>query len=244
MSRPATTGVFAGYGDDRSHFSRRLAVVQAALQHANTDAPAGRVFVLDVCGGEGRVLLPVVAAHTRRADIHGVIVELDAASLAAARAHITELGLDTSIGVIAGDAGLSDTYRDLPRAQVSVMSGALVHLSPADRARVVRFMPRLCAPNATFIWTIGNRFDPTRAWRVRRTVAHNGVTGVRIERVPRQWGDGVQHEVGTGRIVGAPEPLPAGLRIFTFRPSLEKRFPRVRGIIRQVTSWSLGRRTG
>ncbi len=235
MEHATTAGVFAGYRERHSHFSRRLGLVQAALERAITAAPDGPVFVLDICGGEGRVLLPVLAAHARRADVRGVIVELDAASVAAAADRIAELEL-TQVSVVRGDAGLSDTYAVLARAQVVIMSGVLVHLSPADRARAIRFLPRLCAPNATFLWTIGNRFDPTRARRVRHTVAHNGVQVLRIERVPRGRGDRVRHEVGVGRVTGTPEPLLPDVRIFRFRRSLDKRFPRLRAVLRRVTS--------
>lgn len=238
MPSPPTAGVFAGYGDRRSHFSRRLVVVQEALQQAITDAPNGPVFVLDICGGEGQVLLPVVAAHQRRPDVRAVVMELDEASVAAARARIAALDL-AHVRVVRGDAGVSDAYVGLPRAQVVVMSGVLAHLSPADRVRAVQFLRRLCAPNATFIWTIGNRFDPTRVRRVRNAVAHNGVTVLRIEGVPRQRGDRIQHEVGVGRVDASAEAVQAGVRIFTFRLSLDKRYARVRAIVRRVRDSSL-----
>lgn len=231
MAEATTAGVFAGYRERHSHFARRLAVVQAALQRAITDAPDGPLFVLDICGGEGQVLLPVLAAHARRADVHAAIVELDAASVTAARARIADLGL-TQVRVIEGDAGLSATYAGLPRAGVVVMSGVLVHLSPADRARAIRFLPQLSVPRATLIWTIGNRVDPTRARRVHRTVAHNGVEVLHVDAVPGARGDRLRHEVGVGRIIAAPAPPPS-VRIFRFRLSLEKRFPRVRALLRR-----------
>ncbi|MEQ1728834.1 MAG: methyltransferase domain-containing protein [Vicinamibacterales bacterium] len=232
MADATTAGVFAGYRERQSHFSRRLVVVQQALQRAISGAPDGPVFVLDICGGEGQVLLPVVAAHSRRADVQAVIVELDAASVAAARARIGELGL-TQVTALSGDAGLSDAYLGLPRAQVVVMSGVLAHLAPADRARAIRFLPGLCAANATFIWTIGNRFDPTRIRRVHRTVARNGVEVQRIEAVPRERGDRVRHEVGVGRVARSAEPAEGGARVFRFRVSLDKRYPRLRALVRR-----------
>ena len=233
MDHAATTGVFAGYDDRHSHFSRRLAVVQATLHDAITGAPAGPVFVTDICGGEGQVLLPVMAAHPRAADVQAVIVELDAASVASARARIAALGLD-QVHVVQGDAGLSDSYVGLPRAQVVVLSGVLVHLAPADRARVLQFLPRLCTAGATVIWTIGNRFDPTRARRVHRTVARHGVEVVRIEAVPRAPEDRVRHEVGVGRLGAAADAAPRGVRIFRFRLSLDKRYPRLRALVRRL----------
>lgn len=233
MARTTTAGVFAGYRERHSHFARRLGVVQAALARAIAQAPDGPVFVLDICGGEGQVLLPVLAAHARRAEVHAAVVELDAASVAAVCARIAELGL-AQVRVVQGDAGLSGTYAGLARAHVVVMSGVLVHLSPADRARAVHLLPRLCAPDATVIWTIGNRFDPTRARRVHRAVANNGVTVQRIDAVPRERHDRIRHEVGVGRIDGAAEPVQAGIRIFRFRPSLDKRFPRLREFLHRI----------
>lgn len=228
-----TTGVFAGYGDRRSHFTRRLIAVRQALQESLSAAPPGPLVVLDICGGEGQVLLPVLAAHPRRADVRGAIVELDPESVAAARTSIAALGL-TGVDVVAGDAGLSDTYIGIPRAHVVVLSGVFMHLSPADRARLVRFLPHLCEPGATFIWTIGNRFDPTRSRRVNRTVARNGVDVTRTLAVPATGGDRLRHEVGVGRVAAAPEGPPRGVRVFRFRLSLEKRFPRLRTIVRRL----------
>lgn len=232
MVQATTAGVFAGY-DRHAHFSRRLAVVRATLHRAITDAPPGPVFVIDICGGEGQVLLPVVAAHPRRAEVHGVLIELDAASVAAARSHIAVLGL-AQFRVVSGDAGLSDTYAELPRAHVVVLSGVLAHLAPADRARLSQFLPRLCAEGATLIWTIGNRFDPTRTRRVRRTLARSGVEVVRVEVVPREPGDRVRHEVGVGRLTASAEPVRPGVRLFRFRVSLDKRYPRARALVRRL----------
>ena len=232
MVHSGTSGVFTGYRDRHSHFSRRLAVVQQALHRAITDAPDGPVCVLDICGGEGQVLLPVVAAHPRRPDVRAFMIEFDPASITAAAARIAELGL-TQVTVLGGDAGLSEVYVGLPRAHVVIMSGVLVHLSPADRARAIRFLPRLCAANATFIWTIGNRLDPTRTRRVHRTVAKNGVEVQRIGSVPRERGDGIRHEVGVGRVGNSAEPAPRGPRIFRFRVSLDKRYPGLRAFVRR-----------
>lgn len=239
MGQMQTAGTFAKYRDGHPAFLRRLAAVQQAVHDAITSAPAGPVFVIDICGGEGHGLLPVVAAHPRRADVGAAIVELDPASVASARTRLTTLALP-GVRVIAADAGLSESYQGLPRAQVVILSGVFAHLSPADRLRFVRFLPQISAPGATFIWTIGNRVDPTRIRRVRAAVAAGGVETSRLESIPvRPGARRVVHEVGVGRVSRATDPLQSGVRVFTFRRSSEKRHPRVRAVVRWLRRQTL-----
>jgi hypothetical protein len=79
------------------------------------------------------------------------------------------------------------------------------------------------------VWTIGWRWDPTRIWKVRRTVTESGFVIVerrfvgyaRVPRIPK-------HEVGVARLAVETEPLTTGRRIFSFIPELGLRHPRIR----------------
>lgn len=236
MSAPAVSRVFSGYTNPRSHFSRRLAVVQEAVDDALSTVKRGPVVVADICSGVGHASLPVVAGHPRRGDVTAWLLEFDPDSVHAARTTIGTLGL-TRVNLLEADAGHSSSYVGLPRANILIVSGVLAHLSDADRVTFLGFLPRVCAPDAILIWTIGNRWDPTRIRRVRGFVVHAGVTPLSLRTVTRwRWGGDVKHEVGAGRMHSnphGPEPGP-GVRLFTFRPSFWQRHPRLRHLLRQA----------
>ena len=67
-------------------------------------------------------------------------------------------------------------------------------------------------------------------------MANHGVEVLRVEAVPRERGDRLRHEVGVGRIASVTEPVRDGERIFRFRLSLDKRYPRMRAILRRLAS--------
>lgn len=217
-------GPFQGYDAPGSHFSRRLALVHRALADVLSSLPPGPAFVLDVCGGEGRVLLPVLAAHPRRTDLTAAIIELDPTSVARAREHVERLGL-TCVEVHHRDAGLSDSYAGLPRAAVVILSGVLVHLAPSARRRLLGFLRQVVAPGAVLVWTAGNRLEPTRLARIRRAVCRE--VGPLLQRAQVRIGPAglwVRHEVAASRLEHAVLPLQPGQRVFAMRDPVERRF--------------------
>lgn len=228
------TGVFAGYERGGTHFARRLAQARRLFAEALDLAPAGPVTVLDICGGEGQVVLPVIAAHPRRQQVDAVIVELDPPSVECARARVDELGLER-VTLRQADAGLPSSYAGLPRAHVLVLSGVLFHLSPQDRAAALIFLRQLSMPDARMVWTAGagplRRLDR----QVRRFLREAGFTIEQTCDIPRfAWGGGTRHVVGLARLVFAPEPLQATTRVFAFRPDFWRRHPGVHRLLRPV----------
>jgi SAM-dependent methyltransferase len=225
-------GVFKGYTDPRSHFSRRLVAARRAFTRALDASGAGPIVVIDICAGTGYVVLPVIAARPRRPDVVAYLLELDQDSLAIARACVQATGLQ-DIHVIDADAGLASSYVGVARAHMVVMSGVLRHLRPSDRTRVAAFLPEICAPDALLLWTIGNSVDPTRIARVRRRLAPRWLTPIALERTGT-WRH--PHEVGLARVNGAPQPLVPDARVFEFRSSLPERVPRLRALLKLVRS--------
>lgn len=225
MSGSALPGVdrFHGYDNPRSHFARRLPLVQESLANTLSELPPGPSFVLDICGGEGRVLLPVLAEHPRRADIAAALIEFDATSAARARDHAAQQGL-TNVEVRVQDAGLSDSYAGLPRASVVILSGVLVHVAPAGRRRLFRFLRQVCTPDAVLIWTAGNHVDPTRLARIRRTVRNELGPLERSSQVRIGPADvWVRHEIAASRLTHGVLPLRPGQRVFAMRDPVARR---------------------
>ena len=208
--------------------------MQQAVGDALSAAAPGPVVVVDICSGVGSALLPVLASHPRRGDVTAYLLELDHESVTGARETIDTLGLDR-VNVVEADAGLLLSYAGLPQANILILSGVLAHLSGADRIALLDFLPHLGVPEATLVWTIGNRWDPTRIRRVRGYVVQAGVARLALRVVSRwRWGGGVKHEIGVGRMrqtPHGPEPGP-GTRLFTFRLSFWERHPRARQFLR------------
>lgn len=227
-------GAFRGYLDPRGHFSRRLAAVQALVRRALDEAQPGPFVILDVCGGEGRAVLPVVADHPRRHDVRVTVVDIDAPSIGLARSHAARLGLAHTEARLA-DAGLTDAYEGLARAHLVVLSGVFAHLSDADVERLLRFLPQVSAPSARLVWTMGDALLAGRAGRTHAAVVRAGFV-VEESRGVTRWrrGGWRRHEVGLARLAAAPLPLDAGGRLFTFQPAFWERHPRLHHLLRPV----------
>src|SRR5262249_51067531 len=97
------------YDDPESGFSERLEVTRTMLGEVLDAAEAGAVSLLDMCAGEGRVVLPVIASHPRGADVRAHLVDSDPEVCAKARETVDALGLE-HVEVIDADAGRSSTY--------------------------------------------------------------------------------------------------------------------------------------
>lgn len=217
--------MFRRYDEPGSHFAPRLAVAQRVLREALDRAAPGPVVVLDICGGSGRVVLPVLADHPRHAEVRAYLIDRDAASIAAARTAAAA-SAPAAVNAIEADAGLSDTYGGLPRADIVILSGVLVHLSPTDRGRLLRFIRQLASPGAQIIWTIGWKWDPTRMARVRRAIGRGGFAVLARHRVNHPRFNRVKkHEVSVARFTGEAEPFQSGRSVFAFRRSFASRHP-------------------
>src|SRR5712691_2900368 len=95
-------GWHEAYDHPGSPLARRLAVVQQCIAAALDAAPPGPIRVVSMCAGEGRDLLGVLESHSRRADVHGCLVELDPELAATARTRAPE-----TFEVLCADAGMT-----------------------------------------------------------------------------------------------------------------------------------------
>jgi ubiquinone/menaquinone biosynthesis C-methylase UbiE len=233
---PVSVGIFAGYDDPASHFSRRLLAVQQLVSDALSARPPGPIEVIDICGGEGRALLPVLPSHPRRPDVRATIVDIDPASVRAARDAVRAQGL-TQVEVREADAGLPVAYAGLERADIAILSGVLRHLTRADRERLLAFLPQVCATGAVVIWTIGRQFDPTRARRISRAIARAGYVPL-AERTSTRRPDGgtMRHIIGMSRMTAPPEPFTASGRVFAFKAPVSHRYPRLHALYCRMRS--------
>lgn len=197
------------YDDPDSDLSRRLRAVQGAIS-AWLDRTPGGVRVLSVCAGQGHDILGVLTERPGdRRRVNGTLVELNPANAAVARRRIETMKLH--FNVVEADAGTSDTYREMPRADLVLLAGIMGNLSVDDIERLVRSAPQWLNPGGTVLWTRGDQ-EPDLEAEIRAWFADAGFQEVSFE----SHVNGSPMAVGVQRLVGDPAPLVAGRRIFTF----------------------------
>jgi hypothetical protein len=166
------------------------------------------VTVLSSCAGDGRDLIGVLQGRPDRARVRGTLVETDPRNTAAAREHISRLGL--GLEVHETDAGSSDAYADAAPADLVLLCGIFGNISDEDVARTIAFAPQLCLPDALVLWT-RHRRPPDLTPRIRAWFTEAGFVEVGFT-AP---GDALW-SVGACRYAGPPTPLRTGQQVFTF----------------------------
>lgn len=197
------------YDDPHSALSRRLALVQDQVRLALDAAPPGPVRVLSLCAGRGLDVLGVLAEHPRAGDVEARLVELDPRLAADARAAAARL-TGPRIDVVVGDAGTTDACRGAVPAHLLLLAGIFGNVVDADIRRTADATAMLCAAGATVIWT-RHRRPPDATPAIREWYA---AAGVRETAFIAPSDDLVS--VFAGRFEGAPRPLVAGQRLFSF----------------------------
>jgi hypothetical protein len=92
------------YDRPDSSLHRRLLVVQNQIRQALDRCAPGPIRVVSLCAGQGRDLLPVLAAHPRGAQTTARLVELDERIARVAADTARQEGLDQPSSVRLGSA--------------------------------------------------------------------------------------------------------------------------------------------
>ncbi|NUR60771.1 MAG: class I SAM-dependent methyltransferase [Catenulispora sp.] len=153
---------FAAYDDPESPLAGRLAVVRDGITRALDEAAAGPIRILSLCAGEGRDVIPVVAAHPRRADVTARLIEFDPEIADVARNAAAEAGLTDqtdqsdqtgAFTVVTGDAADPANFADFGPADLLLLCGIFGNISEADISNTVARAAALTARGGTAIWT-------------------------------------------------------------------------------------------
>jgi len=188
--------------DEDSSLARRLVVVHERIRELLDRAPPGPIRVVSLCAGQGRDLLPVVAAHPRREHVHARLVELDKRNVAA----IPPL---PNVEVVQGDAALLRAYEGAVPAEIVLACGVFGNITAEDIRRTIEHLPMLCARGASVIWTRGAS-DPDLRPAIRGWFAGHGFEEEFFLAEPDSFG------VGVHRLTGEPQPLDPAVKLFTF----------------------------
>jgi hypothetical protein len=137
------------------------------------------------------------------------LLETDPRNLDRAERFCREAGL-TGVRLLDRDAGLSSSYLDAAPADLVLMCGVFGNLSDVDVRRLIEFLPALCRPGATLIWTRSRR-APDLTPSIRSWLATARFTELAFTAPPDVLGS-----VGTHRFDGEPLPLAPDRQLFSF----------------------------
>lgn len=188
--------------------AQRLGVVRERIRIALDEAPRGPITAIAMVAGDGRDLLPVLAAHRRRSDVTGRLVELDPDLAATARDTASAAGLG-DIDVATGDAAELDRYRPYVPADLVLICGLFGNISDEDIRRTIGYAPSLTKRGGTVIWT-RYRSDDDLFPTVATWFSEAGFDEVFTSDASHRYG------VGVHRSRVDPAPLPHGVTAFTF----------------------------
>ena len=200
----------AAYDEPGSSLQRRLGAVRARVAQALDAQPPGPIPVLSVCAGQGRDLIPVVAAHPRRDDVRALLVELDPANAAVASAAARDAGL-AQVRVARGDASTTGAYADVVPVGLALVCGVFGNVPDDDVRHVVGALPTLLRAGAWVIWT-RHRLEPDLTPAVRRWFGEAGFAEEGFDQDPV-----FRYGVGTQRLTAPPRPFEPGVVLFRFR---------------------------
>ncbi len=181
---------------------RRLACVQERIRELLDRSPPGPIRIVSMCAGQGRDLLPVVAAHPRRDDVRARLVELDPRNVEAIPAL-------PNVEVVSGDAALLSAYEGAVPAGIVLACGVFGNITDADIERTIVHLPMLCTESGSIVWTRGPS-EPDLRPAIRRWFAEHGFEEEFFLAEPDAFG------VGVHRLVGDAQPLDPAVKLFTF----------------------------
>jgi hypothetical protein len=190
------------YDDPDSKQARRLRIVRQQISLILDALAPGPWTAISMCAGQGRDLLPVLAAHPRGRDARARLVESDERNVAVARAA------GSRAEIIQGDAGLTAAYDGLVPADLVLAAGVLGNLVDADVRRTVTACAAFCKQGGSVVWT-RHRGDPDPVPAVCGWFEERGFERIFLTE------PSLGFTVGVHRQTRPPVPFTAA-RIFTF----------------------------
>lgn len=203
------------YDQPNSSLAQRLQVVQHYLRQALTEITSsqpGQQQLISICAGDGRDVLPVLAAHHTTRRVRALLVELDPRLANRARTTAIQLGLH-AVTVRTTDAGITDVYTDIAPAHVVLACGVFGNITTKHVKRTIATLPRLLTGGGVVIWTRGRPSnEPDPSLDIRTWLASHGFTELSFT-APTN----AKFRVGIHRLdTPATDPLAPGTQMFAF----------------------------
>jgi hypothetical protein len=203
----------APYEDPASNLSLRLRTVQAMVRQGLDAVPpghAGPIRIVSLCAGQGRDVIDVVAEHPRRDEMAALLVELDPALVAFAKARADAAGVGDVVRVVEGDASLSRWYAEQVPADLVLVCGIFGNIGAGDITATIEALPSFCRPGGHVVWT-RHRRPPDATPAIRSCFAAAGFTELAFA-AP----EGTVMTVGHHRFDGETAPFDPERRLFDF----------------------------
>lgn len=200
-----------------TRLQQRLEIVQEYIARSLNAQPPGRIQVVSACAGDGRDLLGSLTNHSRKADVHARLVELNAQLVKQGKTAITEAGL-AQIEFVNGDATLCDSYAGAVPADLVLVCGIFGNL--ADEAALQRLIGNLkfLAKTGAFVaWTRGHSQGIAYSDIVRQNLQ-----SANFEEVDFRLTATGDMGVGLHRYRGETAPLPVNEHLFVFSGSPDR----------------------
>lgn len=194
-------------------------VVHHDLRRALAKAPHsedGVLRLISICAGEGRDVLPVLAEQDSGRRVRALLLEVYPILSQRARTEAANLGL-SGVEVKDCDAGLAETYLDVPLAHVLLACGVFGNITVDDMRRTIATLPALMAVGGIVIWTRAcHYFGHDPSLEVRNCFLEQGFTEMSFTSTTD---DKFKFRIGMHQLNHVPadvRPLQRGTRIFTF----------------------------
>lgn len=176
------------YSDADSSLSRRLAVVRKRIGEVLDAVPGTTVVrILSLCAGDGRDILPELAARPSL-QATTTLVENDDRLVATARRVASDIG---GVHVRGGDAGDLDTFADVLPVDLLLLCGIFGNVSAADIRTTVAAVPSMVTVGGAVIWTRGWFADEDLRPQIRSWFVEAGLSEVSFDGDPERFGVGV-----------------------------------------------------
>jgi hypothetical protein len=198
-----------GYDDPSSSLARRLQVVRRRLG-AVLDTAAGKgPQLLSLCAGDGRDVIPVLAAQRASPPVSAHLIECDEELSRRAMKAASSSGLGT-VEVRCADAGDPASFSDVLPVDVLLLCGIFGNIEHGRVKDVIDVVPHLLAKGGYVIWTRGAS-DPDRRPEVRSWFRAAGLAEVSFDGAPETFGVGVNQ-----RLSGPDRQHRLPSRLFSF----------------------------
>ncbi len=138
--------------DQSPSLQARLGIVREQIAATLDQCAAGPINILSICAGDGRDVVGALAGHARRADVAAWLLDTHAESIARGQAAAAAAALEGPLHVRQCDAGRAQSYGDLERADLVMLSGFLGHLRHDEAAGLIASLPMLIKPGGAVLW--------------------------------------------------------------------------------------------
>jgi Methyltransferase domain len=197
------------YDDPTSVQARRLSVVRQRVGETLDELRGDRRRALSLCAGDGRDLIPELAARPSM-DVEAVLIEANAELAEHARGAVGAAGLDR-VEVRTADAEHAASFAGLLPVDLLLLCGIFGNVSELDIRTTIAAVPAMLRPGGFVIWTRGRFRGTDLRPSVRRWIGEAGLVEVAYDGEPELYGVGVARADATVRTdLRVPD------RLFTF----------------------------